>query len=192
MWFCAPGVIGTSLSGRLMKELTGIATSVALRSAPLMAELSAPVPPFTSDLSVPASYGLATAVSPQIEVIDPRIEALGTNKRGGPALVVRKLEGAVSIYSAAPNMPAKLLRSIARAAGVHIYNDRDDRFYANRSMVALNAKASGKRVIQLPGPADIYELPGYKKIATKASDIVVDMAAGTTKLFIIKHEAEEQ
>lgn len=191
VWMCAPGLIGTTLSGRRMLDLTGISASVVSRAAPLMADIPAPRPPLIGDLVTPLSYGLEAAVAPQVEVIGPQGETLGVNREGKPALVARTRGPGVSVFSAAPNMPAALLRSFARAAGVHVYNQRDDRFYANRSLLALHAESAGVRVLELPEAADVYEYPGGAQVTRAGAEVVVNMPAGGVKVFIVRPRGVE-
>lgn len=191
VWMCAPGLVGTTFSGRQMLDLTGISASVAPRAAPLLVDIPAPRPPLIGDILTPLSYGLETPVAPQVEVIGFQGETLGVNREGKPALVARTRGPGVSVFSAAPNMPAPLLRSLARAAGVHIYNQRDDRFYANRSLLALHAETGGMRVLELPREADVYELAGGAQVTRAGRDVVVNLPAGATKLFIMRPSTEQ-
>lgn len=183
VWMCAPGVVGGGLSGRLMFHLTGVGATVEDRAGPLLVNLTAPVSSLTPGLAPGLSYGLSQTVSPQLDVVGDRLRVLGTNPRGQPTLVAAEAEGKVSVFSAAPDMPAELLRALARGAGVHIYTQGGDRFYCTRSLVALHAEAPGRRVIQLPRPADVYQLPANTKMATGAREIVVEMRQGETRLF---------
>ena len=62
-----------------------------------------------------------------------------------------------SVYTLNPVLPATFLRALARHAGVHIYNDRDDTLYASRSYLTLAANLAGPRTIRLPRSADVYD-----------------------------------
>jgi hypothetical protein len=46
---------------------------------------------------------------------------------------------------------------LARHAGVHLYNDRDDTLYASRSFLTVSANGHGSRLIRLPNPMDVYD-----------------------------------
>lgn len=65
-------------------------------------------------------------------------------------LTERPMDGWRSIYSPQPNVPADVLRRLARKAGVHIYCEVEEPLYANRRLIALHTIEGGKRTIALP------------------------------------------
>jgi hypothetical protein len=72
-------------------------------------------------------------------------------------LALKRLKDWTSIYTLNPVLPAALLRALARQAGVHIYNARDDTFYASHSYVGLNADGAGGRVLRWPKPVELLD-----------------------------------
>lgn len=62
-----------------------------------------------------------------------------------------------SIYSVTSYMPSKVYRELARFAGVNIYNEGDDTFYANSSYVCIHASSAGSRTITWPQAVDVYD-----------------------------------
>jgi hypothetical protein len=48
-------------------------------------------------------------------------------------------------------------REVARGAGVHVYNDRDDTLYTCRSYLTLNADGAGTRTIRLRTRSDVID-----------------------------------
>ena len=48
-------------------------------------------------------------------------------------------------------------RALARSAGVHIYNEKNDTIYVSKSYLTVNADGQGTRIISLPRPADVYD-----------------------------------
>ena len=132
------------------------------------------------------SYGLPGSLAPIFQVIPSDVEVLGTDEQGNPTLVRKHLEGRTSIFSAAPNMPAGLLRLFARQAGVHLYSESGDRIYANRAFVAVASDAGGRRGIRLPQPADVYELPERNLISGNTDQLVLDVPAGGVRLLELR------
>ena len=63
-----------------------------------------------------------------------------------------------SVYTAAPLLPAALLRSIAAYAGCHVYNEQNDVLYAGDGILAVHAAKPGRRHLRLPRPATVREL----------------------------------
>lgn len=84
-----------------------------------------------------------------------------------PGLAVKEMPDWTSVYSGTMMLPGRLIREVARLAGVHIYCDTEDLFFANSRMVGLMASySSGPRTIHLP----------------RRSDVVVDLLADTPKV----------
>jgi hypothetical protein len=58
-----------------------------------------------------------------------------------------------------PALPAEFIRATAKLAGVHLYIDSDDVFYANSQMVAMYTRNSpGPRTIKLPRASMVFDL----------------------------------
>lgn len=62
------------------------------------------------------------------------------------------------MYSWSPTLPAAAWREIAREAGVHIFNERDDTFYANANFLTIHANGPGLRTIRLPWKANVMDM----------------------------------
>jgi hypothetical protein len=89
-----------------------------------------------------------------------------------------------SVYSAAPNLPAMVLRGIARYAGAHIYNDQGDTLYATPNLLAVHTAAGGKRVFTLPGTVEmVYDLFSKQVIVEKASRFEVQLEPASTLIY---------
>jgi hypothetical protein len=70
---------------------------------------------------------------------------------------MKRMKRWTSVYTLNPALPAAFLRALARHAGVHLYNDRDDTLYASRSFLTLAADAAGLRKIRLPRRCDVFD-----------------------------------
>jgi hypothetical protein len=186
LWIGAPGIIGDSYSARLMRELTGIKCAVSMGPRPLSVRLTAAVEPFTAGVRCPQSYGLNEAVYPQVQIIDPEARVLGTDPSGAPALVAKRSEQSTAVLSLAPGVPAEVLRALARAAGVHVYNSQDDRLYVSRGLIALHADTAGGRTLSLPEPRDLLDVPGGGRAVSGATQLSVQMNAGETRIWQIR------
>jgi len=126
-------------------------------------------------------------VSPQFYSDDPQAQVLG--KLAGverPGLVVKKLPGWTSVCSAAPILPAALLRNIARAAGVQIYSAAGDMVYADRDYVALYAPGGGTRTVHLPRRSRVTDALEGKVIAESAKDFPLQMAPNSTVILRVE------
>ena len=55
-----------------------------------------------------------------------------------------------SVYVATPNVPAPVLRGIARFAGVHLYNEDGDVLYATPNLLSVHSVSGGPRPSSCP------------------------------------------
>lgn len=82
---------------------------------------------------------------------DPRqVEALTGIPWEAAELTSREMDGWRSVYSPRPNVPADVLRKLAREAGAHIYCEAEEPLYANDRLIALHTITGGPRTIVLP------------------------------------------
>lgn len=89
-----------------------------------------------------------------------------------------------SVYCATPNIPAPVLRGLARFAGVHLYNEAGDVLYATPDLLAVHTVAGGERTFQLPHPAEIvYDLYNDCVLARNAGQFAVKLAPASTALY---------
>lgn len=122
-------------------------------------------------------------ISPRFWSDDPRATVLGTLAGvAKPGLVVKRMPGWTSIYSSAPILPAALLRNIARAAGVNIYDAGNDVVYANANFLGIYSPQGGRRTIRLPRPAKVVDLLTGRVVAGRASRIPLTFAPNQTVL----------
>jgi hypothetical protein len=88
-----------------------------------------------------------------------------------------------SIYSLNPVLPAGFLRALARHAGVHLYNEQNDTLYASRSYLTLAADLAGRRQIQLPRRADVFDPFTGKRLWQGVSAFARDFKAKETVIW---------
>ncbi len=100
----------------------------------------------------------------------------------GPRQVTSKDRGDwTATLVSTPSIPADVLRSTAKAAGVHIYSDQGDALYANDRLLMVHVgETGGKRTFSLPQPARVVELFSGRTIndepATQFTDTLAPMA----------------
>jgi ATP-dependent Clp protease adapter protein ClpS len=89
--------------------------------------------------------------APLFYVDDPEATPLGTFVTNGKtAFAVKQFETWQSIYVGSKVLNAAVLRQIIKTAGVHLYLDTDDVFYANKRFIAIHATQEGRKEICLP------------------------------------------
>lgn len=102
-------------------------------------------------------------------------------------LTQRQMDGWRSVYSPQPNVPASVLRRLAREAGVHIYCEAEEPLYANRRLIALHTIAGGPRTVTLPKKCRrVTELFSGRVVAENASRFEDQLTAPCTMLYEIE------
>ena len=91
-----------------------------------------------------------------------------------------------AIFTTAVPLPANLWRNIARYAGAHVYTESNDVFMADNSVVALHSLKSEKKKISLPGKYRVKDLISGKEYAKNTSEIVFDLKAPETRVFLLE------
>jgi hypothetical protein len=109
---------------------------------------------------------------------------------GAPGLIAKRIGAVRAYFSAAPKLPAALVRSIAARAGVHIYNEQDDVTYVNRSFVGLHTPRSGQRTLRFPQPTNLYEVYSKEVVARNALEVTLDLPARHSALYFCGTEEE--
>jgi hypothetical protein len=89
-----------------------------------------------------------------------------------------------SIYIAAPNLPAPVLRSIARFAGAHVYSDAGDVLHATPQILSVHTLAGGPRIFALPQRAQVvYDLYNDVELAHNADSFPVTLPPVSSALY---------
>jgi hypothetical protein len=127
-----------------MTDLTGFTFETGLPWGPFMHATKFDHP-ITRDVPQDLFWGTNNVLGPLFHVMDAQAEILGqvvsAGGRSKPGLAVKNMGTWTSIYCAAPNIPAPVLRGMARFAGVHLYNDTDvarktDRFTVDMAPIS--------------------------------------------------------
>jgi hypothetical protein len=160
---------------------------VRLNDDPLAAGLRTVEPVFGMATN---GYGPDLVASPRYTVERPS-RVLGVFPDALPALTLQAFSDWTSVCSLAPGLPPGLLRNVARLAGVHIYSESEDAFYAGRGLVALHARTAGEKAIVLPSPMLLRELfvPGAAEQRTQV--LRFQAAAAETRVFQLLGPAGE-
>lgn len=89
--------------------------------------------------------------APYFSVNDPASKPIAYFEDGSVAVAEKAHEKYSCIYSAACNIPSGLLRSIAKAHGIHIYSDSSGVYtYVNAGMIGAYNAAAGDARLNLP------------------------------------------
>jgi hypothetical protein len=134
------------------------------------------------DLTVFNLIRMADAVTPMHLSEDVVRRRLGHANREYDIGVLKKSKW-ISLWSRTAAMPAACYRELAYAAGVHIFNEQDDVFYANRSLICLHAKSTGERVLRFPVKVEIRNALNDEQLCKGSQEWKGQFKAGETRLF---------
>ena len=188
LWIYAPGYIDEGPSLEAMRELTGFTLNKGEQPwGPLMHIVDF-AHPITVDLSPDLFWGTNNKLSPIFYLNDPDARVLGqvvfSQGNCQPGMGVKTFPAWTSIYVAAPNLPAPVLRGIARFSGVHLYNQEGDVLYATRELVAVHTVSGGDRTFRLPRKVEeVYDLFERKSLARNSKEFRVSLLPASTALF---------
>jgi len=188
LWIYAPGYINEVPALEHMTSLTGMRFGRGEHAWGPMIHITDYEHEITCDLSQDLFWGTNARLAPLFHLEDPTVRALGevvySQGRCKPGFGVREYAGWASIYSAAPNLPAGVLRGIARYAGVHLYSEAGDVLYATRHLLGVHTAAGGKRTFALPKRVEVvYDLFGRQVVAQDATQLQATLPPRSTTLY---------
>lgn len=126
-------------------------------------------------------FGMNGKVCKLFYVNDPEAVPLARLKASGEVTMAwKQMDGWVSIYTLNPVLTPEIIRAWARKAGIHIYSDSNDTFYANKSYLTVNAAAAGSRVIKLPRRADVYNAVRNRLMYRDVDEVELSLMKGET------------
>ena len=196
LWCYAPGLFnGSTTSVEAMRELTGMRLVRAekpdrVRARIVLSEAgaalleggvhAASVPDVSTGSRWPDGRAPGQSVighehvwGQLVSIEDSQAIALGhLEGRKEIALAMKPMKRWNSVYTLNPVLPAAFLRALARKAGVHLYNDRDDTLYASRSYFTLNADGAGERRLRFPRAVDVFDPFTGETIARRVTELV--------------------
>ena len=132
------------------------------------------------------SYGVDPKTRPVIYADDAQAKTLGTLPDGRPGLVLKEHADWTAIHSAAPLLPAALMRRIAERAGVHLYVDTEDVVWATRDLLAVSVKTPGLRTIRLRRTANVRDLYSGEIIGRGITNFETKFADRSTCVFTLE------
>jgi hypothetical protein len=188
LWIYAPGYLKDDGSPAHMEELTGIHFGLGEQPWGPLVHITDFTHPITTGLAQDLVWGTNSKLAPLFHVDDPTARILGqvVYSQGDckPGLAVKKVGDWTSVYSAAPNLPAPVLRGVARFAGAHIYNDAGDVLYATPELLGVHTIAGGRRTFKLRRPVEeIFDLFERRTIARGAAGFEFDLPPASTSIF---------
>ena len=188
LWIYAPGYIDDEPDVSHMADLTGFTFGVGEKPwGPLM-QITDYQHPITEGLNDDLFWGTNAPLAPVFHLEDPQARVLGqvvySQGRCEAGMGVKEFGDWTSVYVAAPNIPAPVLRGIARHAGVHLYSEAGDVLYAIRQLLAVHTLSGGPRRFSLPAPVEtVFDLFERRVVAEGVDAFEVDLAPRSTALY---------
>ncbi len=188
LWIYAPGYLDEGPSLEHMEELTGFKFGMGEQPWGPLLHIVDFAHPITAGLPQDLFWGTNNKLSPIVYLQDPDARVLGqvvfSEGNCKPGMGVKTFPGWTSIYVAAPNLPAPVLRGMARFSGVHLYNQEGDVLYATRELLAVHTVSGGDRTFSLPREVEeVYDLFERKSIARDTTEFQVKLQPISTALF---------
>ena len=174
VWMYAPGYIREdSLSLQFVEDLTGLALAKSDRG--------------DGHIVLENEGGAFDAghphLSPTIAVADPTATTLARYADGNqPAIASKKVADSLQVFCGTFQLPARLIRRIAREAGVHVYSDSDDLIMAGNSYVSLFATSAGRKTLRMPTSCSLVDAVSGEKLGP-ASVFEFEAGLRDTRLF---------
>ncbi|MFQ6131553.1 MAG: hypothetical protein ACE5R4_05920 [Armatimonadota bacterium] len=191
VWVYAPGCLDELQLPKQVKQLTGVRVTLDSKPAPLRVKIADMADPYTEGVGG-LEYGTQKPVAPVYYIIDDEAQELGellSNHRPG-LCVTEGPEGFVSIYSVAPALPARLLRNIARQAGVHLYHDGDAEVYAGREVLALWRRQPGEAELRFAVETSVYDVMAREQLALGVRQVPVNLGPASVGLYFLGEGAD--
>jgi Beta-galactosidase len=181
LWVYAPGYCtDQALSTDAMTTLTGVAVEVEERATPGTLR---PTAHTLCPKELDPTEASGVVVSPSFRVADRAAEVIALRASDeAPAVAQKRLDGWTSVYSASYNLPPNLLRSLARAAGCHIYLDTGDPLYADNGFVCVHARKAGEKAVRLRGPCRITNAMTREVLVAREDRVSFNLGFGETVL----------
>jgi hypothetical protein len=188
VWIYAPGYIDQEPATEHMTELTGFRFGLGEHPwGPLM-HITDFTHPATRDLPQDLSWGTNSLLGPVFHLDDPDARILGevvySQGRCLPGMGVKSFPEWTSVYVAAPNLPAPVLRGLARFAGVHLYSEAGDVLYATPQLLSVHSVSGGERTFALPHRVEaVYDLFENRWTAHHTDRFTVTLPPRSTALY---------
>lgn len=170
LWCYAPGLFNESKTTvEAMAELTGVKIIPSEDETLIAPKIKLTDGEHTLSREMKAS-GL-TVMGTEVKscklfyIDDTEATVLGTLPATDvPTFAMKNMNGWTSIYTITPALPVAFYRAIARYAGVHIYNDKDDTLYVSKSYMTISVNEAGPRMIKFPYRCDVVDPFTGKKL----------------------------
>jgi hypothetical protein len=182
-WFYGGGFLGDTARDSNMVQMVGL-------------QLRRGTPECGKVTPEKASHGLAaglhepfrneTTLDPLWVVDEPGAEVIGRYSSGGAAVAAKQTPDGLRVYIGALHCPAKLLRNILTASGVHVYNDSDDVVLTDGRFFSLTATSAGQKHLTFPQSCTVVDALDGQYVVRDVKQLDLDLALGETRMLLLQ------
>lgn len=188
VWIYGAGYLEDGPSLDHMTDLTGFHFGKGDNPWGMLMHITNFTHPITREVSQEVFWGTNSPLGPLFHLEDQDATVLGqvvySLGRCKPGMAVKEFPDWTSVYVAAPNVPAPVLRGIARSAGVHLYSDAGDVLHATPELLSVHTVAGGTRTFRLPKRAEaVYDLYHDREIARDVQEFQVELPPASSALY---------
>jgi hypothetical protein len=190
LWVYAPGYIEDEPGLEHMTDLTGFRFGKGAHAWGPLVHILDFQHPITQGLRQDLFWGTNSRLGPVFHLEDLEAKVLGqvvySQGRCKPGFGVKEFADWKSVYVAAPNIPAPVLRGVARYAGVHLYSEAGDVLYATPQLLGVHTVGGGERTFKLPGKVEaVYDLFEQTMVARDVEQFSVTLPMASTALYYV-------
>ena len=194
VWVYGAGSVAEGMiTGRTMKYLTGIKLSLWPSRGSLQTRIDAAASLPGSGLPGGVVYGLP-AGAPRFFSADESVEWLGTVTGIDPdadlqfcGLALKRFPDCTSVFSAAPLLPAGLIRGLAGRAEIAPTVDASAGAWFGPGAMAVEG-ADAPRTLTLPGAVTVTDLRTGEVVAEARSSVTLSVPAGEIRLYAVERQ----
>jgi hypothetical protein len=188
LWIYAPGYIKGNPSLKNMTELTGFKFAMGELPWSTFMHIVDFDHPITAGLPQDLFWNFNSSLGPLfcLDDSDARTLCNIVFSQGccAPGMGVKVFPEWTSIYCGMPNLPAPILRGIARFSRVHIYSEAGDVLHASRQLLCVHTVSGGNRTFHLPQVVDeVYDLFNNKSIARNTGKFQVILSPASSEFY---------
>jgi hypothetical protein len=188
LWIYGAGYLEDEPSLEAMSDLTGFRFERGDNPWGLHMHITNFQHPITCAVPQDLFWGSTSPLGPIFHIADAEATVLGqviySLGRCKPGMALKELSNWRSIYIAAPNVPAPVLRGIAKYAGVHLYNDAGDVLHATPELLSIHTVAGGERTFQLPQQVEVvFDLYHDRVVACDTAEFQVTLHPASSALY---------
>lgn len=188
LWLYAPGYLKDGPGLENMTDLTGFHFDQWDPPWGQIMHVTNFAHPITRAVPQDLFWGSSALIGPLFHLEDPDATVLGqvvyTLGRCKPGFALKELPGWNSIYLASPDVPAPVLRGIAKYAGAHVYSDDGDVLHATPDLLGIHTVSGGAREFRLPRRVEVvYDLYQDRVLARDADRFRVTLPPASTALY---------